>query len=87
MLASGLIAPEYPAVSRRLGEEGRVLYRVAFSPGARPAITLLSSSGFERLDGAARRALEAAPPEAFGIGAFDRTVLFRFRLKDENAGG
>lgn len=51
----------YPPVSRRLGEEGRVLLRVLVDPHGRPEqVLLLQTSGYARLDdaaaGAARRA-------------------------------
>lgn len=50
-------APAYPAVSRRLGEEGRVLLRVNVSAeGKVLAVELKKTSGFERLDEAARNA-------------------------------
>jgi protein TonB len=44
-------APQYPALSRRLGEEGRVILRVFVDERGLPArIELRSSSGHERLD-------------------------------------
>jgi protein TonB len=44
-------APAYPAVSRRLGEEGRVLLRVHVDASGRPIqIEVKSSSGSPRLD-------------------------------------
>lgn len=50
-------APSYPALSRRLNEEGRVLLRVHVSgEGRAERVELARSSGFERLD---RAALEA----------------------------
>jgi protein TonB len=50
--------PGYPAVSRRLGEEGQVLLRVLVSTQGRPEqIQLLRSSGFPRLDDAAKAAV------------------------------
>lgn len=48
-------APAYPVLSRRLGEEGRVLLRVFVDPeGAAARVEVRDSSGFERLDRAAR---------------------------------
>jgi periplasmic protein TonB len=48
-------APAYPALSRRMGEHGRVLLRVHVTPEGSPAqIEVRESSGFERLDKAAR---------------------------------
>lgn len=47
-------APHYPALSRRLGEEGRVVLRVFVDARGIPArIELRSSSGHDRLDGVA----------------------------------
>lgn len=44
-------APQYPALSRRLGEEGRVILRVFVDERGLPArVELRSSSGHERLD-------------------------------------
>jgi protein TonB len=44
-------APAYPRLSRRMGEEGRVLLRVQVSTAGTPAqVELQQSSGFPRLD-------------------------------------
>lgn len=49
-------APVYPPISKRLGEQGRVLVRVLIGPDGRPQkAELKRSSGFDRLD---RSALE-----------------------------
>lgn len=51
-------APVYPAASRRLGEEGKVVLRVRVDPsGQAEAIDISASSGFPRLDAAARAAV------------------------------
>lgn len=48
--------PNYPALSRRLGEEGKVLLKVRVGSDGRPlAVDLEKSSNFERLDNAARQ--------------------------------
>jgi periplasmic protein TonB len=48
-------APLYPAPSRRSGEQGRVLLRVLVNPGgAADQVEIRSSSGYARLDEAAR---------------------------------
>lgn len=48
--------PDYPSLSRRLGEEGKVLLRVVVSPEGQPlAVDLERSSNFSRLDEAARQ--------------------------------
>lgn len=50
--------PVYPASSRRLGEEGRVVLRVHVDPeGHATKIEIKSSSGFPRLDAAAQDAV------------------------------
>lgn len=47
-------APPYPGLSRRLGEEGRVLLRVRVqADGSAAQVELSQSSGFARLDNAA----------------------------------
>jgi periplasmic protein TonB len=44
-------APDYPALSRRLGEEGRVLLRVHVQANGQPdEVKIHQSCGFERLD-------------------------------------
>ncbi len=51
--------PAYPVASRRLGEEGKVVLRVKVSRGGTPlAVEIRQSSGFARLDEAARAAVE-----------------------------
>lgn len=51
--------PVYPAISRRLSEEGRVVLRVKVSNSGMPlSIDIKQSSGFVRLDDAARGAVE-----------------------------
>ena len=50
--------PAYPPLSRRLGEEGKVLLRVRVGADGHPvAVDVERSSKFERLDEAARRAV------------------------------
>ena len=51
-------APAYPAMSRRLGEEGRVLLLVRVTPQGLPdGVEVRESSGFARLDEAALAAV------------------------------
>jgi protein TonB len=51
--------PEYPRAARRLGEHGRVMLRVFVSPAGLPErIELQASSGYPRLDQAARDAVQ-----------------------------
>jgi protein TonB len=48
-------APAYPALSRRMGEQGRVLLRVyVLADGNAGQVEIRESSGYERLDRAAR---------------------------------
>jgi periplasmic protein TonB len=50
--------PNYPSISRRRGEEGKVLLRVLVSPdGLAATVNIEKSSNFERLDEAARQAI------------------------------
>lgn len=52
-------APDYPALSRRLREQGDVILRVYVTPeGAPGEIQLHTSSGHQRLDRAAQEAVE-----------------------------
>jgi len=51
--------PEYPRMSKRLGEEGRVLLHVIVDTQGNPTeVTLKKTSGHERLDGAAIEAVK-----------------------------
>lgn len=51
-------APSYPQEARRRGQEGRVVLRVTISPvGEARSVRVLRSSGYERLDRAAREAV------------------------------
>lgn len=51
--------PAYPALARRLGEQGRVLLRVFVRPdGSAGAVEVRDSSGSARLDRAAKEAVE-----------------------------
>jgi protein TonB len=50
--------PLYPAISRRLKEQGTVLLRVFVTAAGQPTqVTLKTSSGFERLDNTAKLAV------------------------------
>ena len=70
--------PVYPVASRRLGEEGRVLLRVRVSAHGLPAeVDVKQSSGFPRLDEAARAAVERwrFVPARQGTEAVEASVL------------
>jgi protein TonB len=50
--------PEYPAASKRMGEAGQVMLRVLVNDKGRPeSVQIQKSSGFTRLDEAARQAV------------------------------
>lgn len=52
-------APEYPQMSKRLGEQGRVVLRVLVDTVGQPEqVEVEKSSGYPRLDAAARQAVE-----------------------------
>ncbi|QTQ36011.1 Periplasmic biopolymer transport protein linking inner and outer membranes [Aromatoleum petrolei] len=52
-------APAYPPLSRRMREEGKVMLRVQVTAEGLPAqVDLAESSGFARLDAAAREAVQ-----------------------------
>jgi protein TonB len=51
--------PQYPPMSRRVGEEGRVLFKVLVNANGDPeTVEIASSSGSERLDNAALTAVK-----------------------------
>lgn len=55
----GLNAPAYPALSRRLGEEGKLVLRVELDEKGRVNVAqVVNSSGFKRLDEAAMTAVK-----------------------------
>ena len=54
-----LTPPEYPAISRRMGEEGKLVLRVELDEAGRiDTAKIISSSGYERLDNAALTAVK-----------------------------
>jgi len=53
-------APPYPTLSRRMGEEGKVVLRVSVNPhGNADSVEIRTSSGSSRLDEAARKTVQA----------------------------
>ena len=51
--------PQYPSLSRRAGEEGRILLKVLVNANGEPESVVISvSSGFDRLDAAALAAVQ-----------------------------
>jgi len=52
-------APPYPALSRRMGEEGKVVLRVSVNPhGSADSVDIKTSSGSPRLDESARKTVQ-----------------------------
>ncbi|MFZ2852779.1 MAG: energy transducer TonB [Rhodocyclaceae bacterium] len=79
--------PVYPAMSRRLGEEGKVVLRVRVSAqGASLSVEIKQSSGFARLDEAARAAVEKwrFVPARQGSDAVDSSVLVPLNFTLDN---
>jgi len=71
-------APEYPAFSKRRGEEGRVLLRVKVGEDGLPrAVAIHTTSGFERLDNAAIETVKRWKfvPARVGHNAVDAWVI------------
>lgn len=75
--------PELPALSRALGEEGQVRLRLRVEADGRLNVTILQSSGFSRLDEAARaaaaqwRCQPAARAGRVQAAEIDENVVFR----------
>lgn len=79
--------PNYPPLSRRLGEEGKVLLRVRVSPdGQAAAVDIEKSSNFVRLDEAARRAILQwrFVPAKRGDKAIEASVIVPFVFRLDN---
>jgi protein TonB len=52
--------PRYPPISRRLGEQGTTRLRVCVAVDGKPtSVDLQSTSGFDRLDDAARESVRS----------------------------
>ena len=55
-----LTAPDYPAISRRMGEEGKLVLRVELDEtGHIDEAKVINSSGYDRLDAAALTAVKS----------------------------
>ncbi len=78
----GQIQPEYPPLSRRLGEEGEAVFVLTIrQDGFVEKAELEKSSGFGRLDQAARNALMAAQFRSPPAGQQASPTLKRFRVE------
>jgi len=79
--------PKYPSLSRRLGEEGKVLLRVRVSTDGRAAaVDIEKSSNFERLDEAARQSVAhwRFVPAKRGDEAIEATVIVPIVFRLDN---
>ena len=79
--------PKYPSLSRRLGEEGKVLLRVRVMPDGRAAaVDVEKSSNFERLDDAARQSVAnwRFVPAKRGDEAIEATVIVPIVFRLDN---
>ena len=79
--------PVYPSASRRLGEEGRVVLRVTVSAEGLPeSVEIKQTSGFRRLDEAARAAVERwrFVPARRGATAIESSVLVPLQFNLQN---
>lgn len=79
--------PVYPAMSRRQGEEGKVVLRVRVSAqGTSLSVEIKQSSGYTRLDEAARAAVEKwrFVPARQGADAVDSSVLVPLNFTLDN---
>lgn len=86
--ATKSIAPAYPRLSRRKGEEGTVVLSVEISADGTPGnIQIVQSSGYRRLDAAALKAAQKtpfAPALRLGKAIPSTTELsFTFKLTDD----
>jgi len=82
----GMAEPEYPSSSRRLGEEGVVVLSVVIDEEGRGRhVKVVKTSGHNRLDRSARKALVGATFSAATVAGIPVTsrkrVSVRFRLK------
>jgi TonB family protein len=77
-------APEYPALSRRAGEQGTVTLEFFLREGRAQEISVLSSSGHPRLDQSALSFLQTTQLDATSHIAAGRKlqVSFVFKLQD-----
>jgi TonB family protein len=77
-------APEYPALSRRAGEQGTVTLEFYLRKGRAQDISVLSSSGHSRLDQSALSFLQSTHLDAPAELAGDRKLQVSFVFKLQN---
>ncbi|MCO6430428.1 MAG: energy transducer TonB [Deltaproteobacteria bacterium] len=83
--SAGVVKPVYPVLSRRLGEEGKVILSVLVGPGGKPLQAQVQhSSGYKRLDKAAVDAamLSKFPVESAATGGYEVPLTFNFQLNE-----
>ena len=83
----GLAKPSYPRAARKLGQQGAVTVRATITRDGRASgCAIIESSGYPRLDQAAREAVLAARYRPARIGGIpheaDLSLRFRFRLEE-----
>jgi protein TonB len=79
--------PKYPSISRRTGEEGKVMLKVRVTAdGLAAAVTIDKSSGYERLDEAARDVVTRwrFVPAKRGDEAIEATVIVPIVFRLDN---
>ena len=79
--------PNYPAISRRLGEEGKVMLKVRVSPaGQALAVDIEKSSNFQRLDEIARQTVAnwRFVPARRGEEAIEASVIVPMTFRLDN---
>ncbi|MBS1144123.1 MAG: energy transducer TonB [Proteobacteria bacterium] len=79
--------PKYPSISRRMGEEGKVLLKVRVTPdGLAAAVSIDKSSGYERLDESARDTVTRwrFVPARRGDEAIEATVIVPIVFRLDN---
>src|SRR5690606_13047236 len=70
-------SPQYPSMSRRLGEQGRVIVKVVVGTDGRPQqVDVRKSSGYDRLDTAAADAMRRCRFSPGRVGGVAQTMAY-----------